>query len=481
MGLATIQFYKNPYDYPKYTETLTPVGSSFQATPLGVGLKSGSMFLSGTMSTFMSFNYMKIVRDGATIWAWVDDVDYEVDGGFTVKYSVDPWRTYKSKVTLGSQFVARQPQETIQKDGLLGADTTVPSIHTEYYQYPNASKRYFVIQINPSDNLSISNTPGQPTPYQIYAVEYDVTSPRSTQAINDLFVAFQNHGKPTNFVTMYSVPYINTTQLASGSLPFEKEGEDVFIPGWKYMTPLVTYENSLWREIAIDRSFFSSAFRRREHSVQLVIPEAGIMTLTDEMLAEANLYLRQDVDLFSGASNYLLHSGTNRFLSLRGSSLNSIPIVGDPYDTYLSQNQNTISATLLNDVANLGGIALGGLTGGFAGAAVGAFNTMLSINSRNAGIEDLRNKQSNPQAFLGSALTPLFNSTFWISVSQQTVDNGALVNQNYGYPINKIKPLAFPSSGYIKTESCSVAGDGTVPRWALREINTMFDSGILVL
>ncbi len=74
-----------------------------------------------------------------------------------------------------------------------------------------------------------------------------------------------------------------------------------------------------------------------------------------------------------------------------------------------------------------------------------------------------------------------FNGRFWIMVNKMVADNETLVHNNYGYAYNKIDNLVFPSNGYIKTEGCSVAStDGSVPRWALDDINNVFNSGIQV-
>ena len=65
MGMASIQFYQNKYDYPKYTRTLTPVGTELSFTPETTGLKAGTVIAAGNMSHFMNCNYIRITRDGA--------------------------------------------------------------------------------------------------------------------------------------------------------------------------------------------------------------------------------------------------------------------------------------------------------------------------------------------------------------------------------------------------------------------------------
>jgi hypothetical protein len=86
----------------------------------------------------------------------------------------------------------------------------------------------------------------------------------------------------------------------------------------------------------------------------------------------------------------------------------------------------------------------------------------------------------NPPAFLGTALAADFNGKFWVVTTSLHVTNDVVVHEHYGYPYNLVDTLTFPNIGYIETAQCDVESDGGVPRWALEEINTLFDNGILV-
>src|SRR5690606_36199061 len=91
-----------------------------------------------------------------------------------------------------------------------------------------------------------------------------------------------------------------------------------------------------------------------------------------------------------------------------------------------------------------------------------------------------QSKVSNPPDFLGTALASSFNQMFWLMITKQPVDNANVVHSNFGYPMNKVAPLTFPTRGYIKTQGCAVSSDGTVPQWAIDEINNMFNNGVYV-
>src|SRR5699024_11277348 len=85
---------------------------------------------------------------------------------------------------------------------------------------------------------------------------------------------------------------------------------------------------------------------RVDHSVHLVVPDAGVIKIPDEVFIKDDLVLRQEVDIYSGASNYMVVSGDDAEnmqhydLSVRGSNIGSIPVLSDPMQTYVSQNQN---------------------------------------------------------------------------------------------------------------------------------------------
>ena len=209
------------------------------------------------------------------------------------------------------------------------------------------------------------------------------------------------------------------------------------------------------------------------------------MSIPDELLVKEDLRLRQDIDLFSGACNYMLVTGTADYYtqSVRGSSISSIPIVSDPFDTYLSQNQNALATSLIGDVASIAtGFAAAGATGGM-GAAIGggmAASGFNNIVSKVAQMKDMATQYSNPPAFLGTALAANFNGVFWVVITKESVSNADQVHSNFGYPLEMVDTLTFPSKGYIKTRGCSVRSDGTVPQWAIQEINSRFDNGIYV-
>ena len=121
MSMATVRFYQNKYSYPDYSESLQSYGSSMESTPVGLNLRTGKLRIKGSMSDFMSCNYVGITRDNRTIYGWIDDVEFHTANSFYITYTVDAWRTYKSKINLGSQYIERSPIETNKFDPLLGS------------------------------------------------------------------------------------------------------------------------------------------------------------------------------------------------------------------------------------------------------------------------------------------------------------------------------------------------------------------------
>lgn len=482
MSMATLQLYKNPYTYPEYGN-ITSYGSSMSCTPVGTGLKSGTISTKGNMADFMSCNYLALTRDGKTFYAWIDDVTHATANSFNVSYTVDAWRTYRSKINLGNQFISRSPSLTYLKDDMLGAITPYPEIETKAQAHGQASKRVFVVQVRVATGAAYSRSPVQPTPYQFFMIEYSLNNWLDSTPLLNLMIAMSG-AQPENIVTMYSIPHIDISSLPAMALPVRTADSTTEIEGFRFLSNSIAPNTLLTVETPIILDYDVNELMRVDHSVQIVIPEAGIINLTDEMLGKGDLTLRQDIDLFSGASNYMIKSGTSSYYSasVRGSSISSIPIVSDPLDTYLSQNQNALATSLIGDVASIaGGLGATAMTGGL-GAAIGAGTAAGGVNSiinRMASQRDMANQYSNPPAFLGTALASNFNQIFWIVTTKQKVDNATTVHDNFGYPFNMISSLDIPSNGYIKTEGCAVSStDGSVPRWAIQEINNNFDNGI---
>lgn len=484
MSMAKLQLYKNPWHYPTYG-SITPYGNPMDCVPVGTGLKTGKIKVKGNMADFMSCNYLSLTRSGKTIYAWIEDVYFHTANSFELSYRVDAWRTYKDHIDLGTQFIERSNIVTYKRDDLLGATQAHPEVLERIHNINNSSNRVLVVQTRVYDGEQFSNTPVHPTPYRFFFLEYNIHYWTGNQALNSFMTAITGSAKPENIVTLYSIPWVDISHLPT--VPLTILPSNVSIPGFKMLDEQTSMQGRLFNEtkIMIEDLVNIDELLRVDHSVQVVIPDAGIISIPDYMLKDGDLYLRQDVDMFSGASNYMVVSQSKFFTqSVRGSAVSSIPIVSDPMDTYISQNQNALTTALIGDVASI-------VTGGAAAYAAGGLGTAIgasmassglsNIVNRFATIQDMQSKVSNPPAFLGTALASSFNQIFWLVITRQPVDNANLVHSNFGYPLNKIAPLTFPSSGYVKTQGCTVTSDGTVPQWAIDEINNMFNNGIYVV
>lgn len=486
MGMASIQFYRNNYNYPKYSNTITPVGEPMPSTPVGVGLKAGSVRVKGTMPDFMSCNYMRIDRDGARIYAWIDDVEYHTDGSFHVRYSVDPWRTFKDKVQLGTQFIKRSTQVTNKLDTLLGGNRQEFDMSTQTLPWGNYNARVLVIQVTPEPAYIVNNTPVQPTPYHFYFASYDPNNWQASDTLVNFFSKLRSSSAISNVITLYSLPYMNITTLPEVVLPLF-EGEELVeeVEGFKMLSGTNDVKNLLTRSRLIEPPLNIDTLSTVTHTTQVLVPDAGILNIPLEVWHKGNVKVRQDVDLFSGASNYMITCGENdevTAISVRGSSTSSIPVISNPYDTYISQNQNALTTSLIGDVASL---------------AIGAGTFMLSPNIMSAGAavkgvtglvsdySSLQDKQnmspSNPPSFLGTAMANHFGNFLFLITKTPKITNRSIVNERYGYPLETVGQVTVPSSGYIETQNCNVSGDGTVPRWAIEEINTIFNNGLYIV
>ena len=491
--MMTIQFYKNKYVYPDFILTLEAVGGEVSCTPINFGLRTGTIKVSRNLLNMESANYIKFKREGTnrTFWAWIDDIQTAGENLWTVTYTVDAWRTYQNVIDLDTQFVTRSPVSTILRDPLLASRQPFPDVVTKNFEFQKAEYRTFIIQVRIlKEPFVYSRVPVQPSPYQIYAVDYEVNDWTNNAALVGLMRALSTGAETQNIVTMYSIPYMNSAALPTSPISIYIAGtaEPTIISGFRFLGQaydpsglLVVLEPLTFDHINLDDMM------RVPHSVQIVIPDAGIINIPDELLYKPGLALRQDVDLFSGASNYMIVAEGEKFYtcSARGASVTSIPVISDPYDTYMSQNQNALTTSLLGDVASIaGGIGLAVTSGGIGAAAGGGMiaSGLTGLAGTYAQNKDAGAQYSNPPAFLGTALAGRFSQKFWMVITTQAVTNAGLVHAENGYPLNMMTPLEFPwNGGYIETKGCAVhSNDGTVPRWAIQEINQLFDNGIEV-
>ncbi len=474
--MNTVILYTNSSPYPFYSDTIDTY-KTVQATPRHQDLRSGYIDMQLTMNDIFGFNYLSFTRDSKTIYAWVENI--EERGGnklWRVHYSTDPLRTYMDNLVLGTQYIARSTTPTNLEDELLSSNREYNDYSVTEYSIGDPSKRYAVVQLTrwpDASTTSYSNTPAHPSPYDFFFVSYDVNNWKSSTPLLELMEVISGaEGESSNVVTVYSVPHV---ALSSGMLQYlnvRVAGKNTPINNWYQLGDDVSGLFTTYTSIT-----FPENITKTSHSIKLLFPEAGIMDVPDELISmETDIRVRQDVDIFSGACNYMLaidEGATPTHLSVRGSSLSTIPILSNPYENYISQNQNTLAVGLLGDVASIGlGIGTGNplLIGGGARGLLGTVT----------GLADAKNAiPSNPPAFLGSALVPYFNQKFYMIVTSKHYDNEVLVRARYGYPQHRLGALYIPANGFIQTNNCSVSSDGTVPLWAIHEINQLFNAGLL--
>lgn len=466
------KLYKNPNPYPYYGNITTY--KTIFVTPRHQDLQSGYVDLQLTYEEILSFNYVSFKKDGKTIYAWVTNVEH-LSGNklYRLHFNIDAFRTYRSDLVLGTQYIKRSMTPTLLQDELLSSAQEVNDYSITPYTLGVSSERWCVVQKRmESDEMSF-NTPGQPSPYKFYFCKYDVNDWQSATPIKQLInLLAGNHGKTSNIVTVYSIPYVNVINTTNNILNVELENTSQAIEGWRTLSSGFT--NALHTKTKIN---IPPGLTKTSHNVSVVIPEAGIINIPTDLLYIGDLYLRQDIDIYSGASNYMITTGSNAYtpthLSVRGSSLSSIPILSDPYDTYVSQNQNTLAVSILGDVASIGA----GMLAGETTSVIGGYSRLVNTTSS---LLDAKNTiPSNPPAFLGSALVTSYNQRFYLVINKRPYDNESAVRARYGYPMDRIGSLTIPSSGFIQTENCNLSSNGNVPLWAINEINQLFDNGIL--
>lgn len=496
MAMARLQLYQNKYRYPEYlpTDQLRPHGNEVDVTPKNISSTGGTLHLAGNHSTFHSCNYLRYTRNGVDVYAWITDFTQRTDNSYDVTYEVDAFRTYYHDIDWGTQYIKRRPEETNLKDDMLGSSTPYPEISSKLIANHNKDKRILVVQTRAMSGEISSNTPVQPLPYRFYFVDYPINDWQSVDAVKSLIITLAEGAETQNIVTMYSIPWTPTDSLNEATLHVQTADGTTDIPGFKMMSSNALRYESFYNEFDLAWDFVPTDITRVDHSVQIIITDAGVIDVPAELFSSSDVRLRQDIDIYSGACNYMLIKGTRDGAtnqdyevfpnSVRGSAVSSLPVVSDPLDTYLSQNQNALATSLIGDVASIaGGAAMAVGTAGVGAMAGGALalNGVNGMVTRQGSIADATSSYSNPPAFLGTALVNNFNQRFYMVTKKMTPSNASIVNSNFGYPYEMIWPLEIPTEGFIQTEGCNVSSkQGWTPRWALDAINTIMNNGLYV-
>lgn len=486
--MYTLQFFHNPYTYPDYG-TVTAVGDAFEIT--GVDIDDNAGMIKTDKLTFaqrFSVNYLKLVRDDVTLWGFITSIERLTgDKGVMISFKIDPFRSFRNAVTFGTQYVVRQPGATFDFDPFLrGASGEQANLSTTELAFADSGSRMLVVQImKPDEDVLVSSTPVQPSPYVFFFKQYSITNTTGTSDINALMDVIINSARPSNLVSIYTVPVFDYSGMSTGTmgLPLIIDGVETLV-GTSWLRLSGGSWSGVVRKYSPSFTFTDKSILRTPHSVSVIVPEAGILQVPDELLFKTNLRVRQDIDIFSGASNYMLvYDGVEITPnSVRGGGLANIPIAYDIQQQLLAANRTALTTGMLGDLASIGIGLTGAIATGGIGAIVGGgmvSSGAFGLINKIGGLGDSINQQTNPPGYLGSALIQNFNQKVYLVVARGRQDNADIVHARYGYPCNQIQAVTIPSSGYIQTQDCNVIGN--IPTWARKEINQILDSGLRVV
>lgn len=480
--MNTLTLYKNSKPYPYYSNSLTTV-KTLNVTPFNQNLRSGYIDIELTGDEMFTFNYLSYKRGSKLIYGWVTDIEkLSRVNLYRVNFEVDPLRTYRNNLILGKQIIERRPEATKLHDPFLGSSKHHNDMTIKKKMIGDPTSRFAIVQKrHPGPAEQSSKVPGQPTPYQFFVCKYYVNDWTSATPIRTLLNSLGDSAQTSDIVTIYSVPFVDSQYLTGGEMFYRVGGEVKTIEGWSFIGMGVDPKGKFQNIMHLDFKTDFPDLTKSSHSANIVIPDAGVLNVPDEIIFGDTPVLVRDIDIFSGSMNYhlALEGGAKMTpYSVRGSALSTIPILSNPYDTYISQNQNTLASSLLGDTASLvagGSMMMSGNPLGGALALSGGKNLLGSLNS----LADAKNMvPSNPPAFLGSALVSDHNNYVYQVVTKKSYTNETEVRSRYGYPYNVLDTLVIPSNGFIQTSNCSVSSDGSVPLWAINEVNQLFDNGI---
>ena len=494
--MMMIQFYKNPVHHPNYKYTITPSGPELFAKPVQLQTKSGTITVSANFEDLFQANYIRIRKGSSTLWGWIADVrSMGRENSWEVEYHVDPMRTYFSAIDWGKQYVVRDMTPTQLQDPLLGSTQ-------HYLNYrstklimngsANEYKRVYVIVIRPSgeaNTVRSSIIPTMPNGYVYFIREYDIRNPQNAGGITTFVEKIASSAPDPRLVSAYSVPYFDISKFDSVStLSDYASWSDMigaFGVDWKVIgrtTGKTLTSDDLVTTLHVGPQTLPTYYKRVPHQARIIVPGAGILPVSDYMM-EYGFTFRRDMDFFTGACNYMLMrvggdgAGPDG-QSVRSSPISNLPIIGDPKDVYMTQNQNGLTTALLGDVAMIGGGILTTMLGMPTGPGA-ILQGVGAIGERSTRLRDLENQSTSPPAMLAPALVHNFNDTAFLDISYKDCTNETMVHDEAGYPQHVMKAITPPASGYLQTMGCNINSTGAIPQWAIDQINTQLDSGIM--
>lgn len=494
--MITINYYINQYDYPEYGANLGSIIRTQQATPVRTGINSGTLKVEGGFKQFFDVNYISIIQDGSTRYAWITDIQHlSGERLWELTYQVDAFRTYLSRTNFGNQYVERYYTPTTKIDSLIGSNTTdysnieVTSTRFDVGDAPQGW-RTLVVQISKAGDTSLINAgPVQPSPYALYLRTYDMRAWTSDTQLMAFFNDLINKEEPTNLVGIYSVPYIDISP--TGTLPLEREGGTDSYSGFS------TYTNSIYGALTklLNITLPDVGTPQAERLYTIDIPTAGQIIIPRYMVEGGGaLQLERLIDLYSGSTTYnLLYANQPTGLSVTAPPIADIPIAYDGRAQTLAVMRNGTRNSIYSMLtpSNVSGIAgnamtgfsLAGPMGAVAGATLGAvadplMNTLkrqfLPAHGDIVYSKDGGSKQGGINTFLIK-----YEQTVFITCQYASNQNADNIHNRFGYVHNTIVNIAIPTNGYIKTLGCTVRGN--IPKWARDSINDIMDSGLRIL
>lgn len=495
--MNVLTLYQNTAPYPYFKDSIT-LYKSLNVTPVNQNLRSGYVDLQLELDELTAFNYLSYARDGKTVYAWVTDAE-KLGGSllYRVRYEVDAYRTYRSEITLGGQWIERASNIAgYSKDPLYSAVNPGQDILSWEHAFSDAAYRTLVVQVR-DDQVNVTGSPLQPSPYTIYMLRYPVSDWTSESKIVNLMNYLRDSAQVSNIATIYSIPgwaYTSTDQEIHTITVRKTTQEKLFnglwdnsqtFPGWAkfYAIDVAKLKKSRMIDFTPD-----PLLKRVYTHARLVLPDSGVMEIPDYLAFQPYKRLTRYIDIYSGACNYVLEYSSNNLnwypldIMVRGSAIGNIPVLSSPAETYISQNQNSLTSQILGDTAILAGaigtaVATGGAALPAAGPIAATAASSLMRTAGNIGDAD-RQPPSNPPAVLGSALEPHYPGKFWLVWTSQKYDDAAALRNKMGNAVNAFQDVVIPESGFLKTRGCAVKCNSAVPLWAVQEINGLFDNGI---
>lgn len=520
---------KEQEDYFNYLKPKTAFGSNELKW---VRIDLGEILLHGNFEDFNSVNYIEIINDGKTYYAFVTEIEYTNNSSALIKFEIDVMQTYMFDITFHKSFIEREHCNRWNKDGTPIINTVPENLDlgSEYVTIveKNASQdisTFFnikILLITTTEKLSGDSTKdnynymsGAPNSLYYYMAIYtyrndSITPSRTIINNNDSMdnnfenlmselMKEENTNKVVSFNFLPFIPFRHTINYNPSSFTTTIESDFLLATSIYYsrvlsnnITPKKIYEdvNIFKGYLDTDKTKESKLLFYPYSYLALSDSSGSYQVIKPEYMKNGNLivYGKSIIDSKFKAIYYVEnYKGNKKALddSLISNLAPDIAVINEYTATYLQGNKHSMMmSTGLGVVGGIGAMGVGLATAnpflsiGGATSIVGSLGGLMGKSLDINNIPNSLSKQNGNSTYnIGDDLfIPL------LQYKQISYERFKMIEdyfKTYGYATNRVK---YPNLNtrkhfnFVKTVGCNITGK--MPNDSIRKIKQIFDSGI---